>query len=109
MSLTPQQRYYQRNKEIVLKRSREHSLKTKYGVSIAEYERRVEAQGGRCAICFTDVPGTKKQYWLVDHNHSTGQVRGLLCDNCNKGLGHFRDNPLFLASAIEYLKAEHGA
>lgn len=57
-------------------------------------------QGGRCAIC-TATP--KKKRFAIDHDHATGTVRGLLCDNCNNGLGRFGDSPELLATARDYL------
>lgn len=53
-----------------------------------------------CAIC----RGAPRARLHIDHNHGTGKYRGLLCDNCNIGLGHFKDSPALLAKAIEYLK-----
>src|SRR5271157_999939 len=53
----------------------------------------------KCAICGTTDPGLikgGKPGWHADHNHETGKFRGILCQNCNKGLGHFQDNPLLL-------------
>lgn len=60
-------------------------------------------QGGVCAICQTDSPGGQNNTLHVDHSHSTGDVRGLLCVNCNKGLGHFQDSIELLAAASDYL------
>jgi hypothetical protein len=59
----------------------------------------IDRQGGYCIICF-DKPAEH-----VDHDHKTGKVRGVLCFNCNGGLGQFGDNIGKLESAIEYLKA----
>jgi hypothetical protein len=70
-----------------------------YGLNYSSYEDMLSRQEGMCAIC-TSLEGPKL---TVDHNHKTGKIRGLLCDNCNKGLGMFRDNPSALASAITYL------
>lgn len=53
-----------------------------------------------CAIC-QSKPRARLH---IDHNHKTGKYRGLLCDNCNLGLGHFKDSPTLLALAIEYLR-----
>lgn len=80
-----------------------HSLKSrlaKYGLTIAEYERRVLAQAGLCDIC--GKPDTRRL--SVDHSHVTGVVRALLCRNCNAGLGHFMDDPRLLLSAAKYIK-----
>lgn len=62
----------------------------------------MEAQGGTCAIC----PRTDDL--CVDHDHATGVVRGLLCRSCNSGLGQFRDDPVLLAKAIDYLTRRRG-
>lgn len=66
------------------------------------YEKQREDQKGLCAIC-GNPPGPHRSL-SVDHDHETGKVRALLCGPCNRGLGHFRDNPRLLASAVEYLK-----
>jgi DNA repair exonuclease SbcCD ATPase subunit len=75
----------------------------KYGVNEAWYLEQLEKQGGACAIC--KKPHTQnKRRLAIDHCHKTGSVRALLCDLCNKGLGHFEDNKSFLYSAILYLE-----
>ena len=61
-----------------------------------------DSQNGRCAICKTDSPGGKGN-WHLDHCHDSKNVRGLLCGTCNVGLGMFKDNPLLLAAAADYL------
>jgi hypothetical protein len=65
----------------------------------------VEAQGGKCAICGKvpcgNSPTTRSLH--VDHDHATGRLRGLLCLNCNHGLGKFSDNPALLVAAVDYL------
>lgn len=58
---------------------------------------------GECAICKSSDPKTYYKKFHTDHDHKTGKVRGLLCDQCNKGLGHFKDNIYYLESAIRYL------
>ncbi|MEV7628166.1 endonuclease VII domain-containing protein [Actinoplanes sp. NPDC089786] len=78
--------------------SREYHLRRRYGIGQVDFDELLAEQGGVCAICGAADP----QH--VDHDHRTGWVRGILCFNCNGGLGQFRDNQLFLASAIEYLK-----
>lgn len=64
----------------------------------------LDMQGGRCAICGTDNTG-KRRCFHVDHNHDTGKIRGLLCGNCNSGLGNLRDDVGLLNRAIQYLTA----
>jgi coenzyme F420-reducing hydrogenase beta subunit len=84
---------------------RERHLVKKYGVSLAEYERMFTEQGGKCAIC-------KKQQtrsFDVDHCHSTGQVRGLLCTSCNRMVGHAGDDPERLIAAAAYLVPQQAA
>lgn len=78
--------------------SRNYHLRQKYGVEMAEVERRIMRQGGRCAVC------KMGQAVQVDHDHETGSIRGVVCLNCNAGMGHFRDDPALLASAAAYLR-----
>lgn len=77
--------------------SRVSHLKRTYGITIAEYERMFEEQKGRCKICHSG------EDLCVDHCHQTGKIRGLLCRDCNKALGIFKDSPTLLWSAVEYL------
>ena len=83
---------------------KEESLK-QYNLTLQCYDKLVELQGNRCAICNTEEPkGTSTlNRWYVDHNHETGEVRGLLCSPCNTGLGNFYDNGETLRRAAEYL------
>ena len=77
-------------------------LKDKYGITLEDYDRMLEDQGGSCAVCGTEHPGGKGRFH-VDHNHSTGKVRGLLCHSCNVGLGALKDSPEVLLKAATYL------
>lgn len=88
---------------------REYKLKLKYGLSLEEYEIMFTKQNGKCAICgeveTAKHSHTKKIINLaVDHCHTTGKVRELLCQDCNRGLGKFKDDPVRLKAAIEYIK-----
>lgn len=74
----------------------------KYGLSVEQVMAMIESQGGRCAICDTTEPGGRGQF-AVDHDHKTGQVRGMLCQHCNTGLGSFNDDVERLKIAIVYL------
>jgi hypothetical protein len=89
-----------RGKASVEKRggSRHYHLVRRYGISAAEVEAMVEAQGGVCAIC-REAPALH-----VDHDHVFGTVRGVLCFNCNGGLGQFRDRIDVMRKAIDYLE-----
>lgn len=87
--------------------------KYRYGVTPDDYEAMSRAQNGVCAICKkTENRYTEKHNRLrglsVDHNHQTGEIRGLLCNKCNKGLGDFCDDLRLLRAAIKYL-AQGGA
>lgn len=68
----------------------------KYGLTHEEYDSLMEQK--ECGICEKEGP------LVIDHCHSTGRVRGLLCNDCNLGLGRFKDSPELLISAAEYLK-----
>lgn len=75
----------------------------KFGLTSLQYDAMLAAQDFKCAVCMTADPGLGRG-WHVDHCHTKGHVRGLLCNSCNVGLGHFRDSPEILSNAIEYLK-----
>jgi len=86
-----------------------HSIHARFGITAQEYEAMLESQKGVCALCGQEEKEHDhrfkfKRRLAVDHNHSTGKIRGLLCARCNKGIGHFLDNPDLLQCAIEYLK-----
>lgn len=72
-------------------------------MTIEDYDNLCIEQDYKCAICNTSEVGRRTR-WLVDHDHTTGRVRGLLCHNCNVLLGHARDDISILSKAIEYLK-----
>lgn len=82
--------------------NRKVSLKSNYGLSVRQYDKLYNEQGGKCAICKTPQSELKKNL-CVDHDHKTGKVRGLLCTLCNQGLGSFRDNQSNLEDALYYL------
>lgn len=69
----------------------------KYGLTPSDYLMIWERQGGECAIC------TRRKL-VVDHDHETGKIRGLLCGRCNTGLGMFQDSQIRLSTAIDYLE-----
>ena len=82
-------------------KTRSEVLTAKYGISEADYERMFKEQNEVCAICKRHQ---RFQRLAVDHDHKTGKVRGLLCVNCNRGLGRFFDSPIRLRSAADYLE-----
>jgi len=84
---------------------RKQSLKA-YGMTVAEYDEMLVKQGGKCAVCVRPERKQRGDQILrlsVDHDHDTGEVRGLLCSTCNTGLGQFRDDPDLLISAAAYI------
>lgn len=78
--------------------SRKYHLHHRYGVGTKQVEAALAAQGGLCAICRVK-PATQ-----VDHNHASGQMRTMMCDGCNGGLGAFRESEALLLKAIAYLE-----
>ena len=75
----------------------------RYGLTRAEYEALMERQNGVCAICGSANWGPHKPH--IDHDHDSGEVRGLLCANCNVMIGHAREDAEILSRAIDYLSA----
>lgn len=98
--LPAKSRYVADNPVKVLK-SRRASVLKKYGMSVDEYADMLEQQRGVCAIC--ECVCASGDSLCVDHCHDTGAVRGLLCTNCNKALGLFKDDANFLRKAVAYL------
>lgn len=100
------QAYYQANKERLkatrkpaADRAGEH-YRTRYGITIAQYDAKLADQGGVCAICGKPP---KRARLHVDHNHKTGHVRGILCAACNGAL-HYLENTHWLRAAADYLE-----
>lgn len=83
-------------------RQRDYKYRINYGISIQDYNRMFEEQNGCCKICKTHQSLMKKKLH-VDHNHKTGEVRSLLCHNCNLALGRFKEDPVIIAAALEYV------
>jgi len=75
-----------------------------YGLTIEDYDAMLLEQQGVCAICSKAEAVSSKGVLSVDHDHKSGKVRGLLCDTCNRGLGHFFDNTEYLTKAVLYLQ-----
>lgn len=90
------ERYKSRRREAASR-----GLKLRYGIDIVQYEQLLSSQLGRCAICKNEPTASRRLD--VDHNHSTGKVRGLLCINCNLALGHLDDNAELAVQTALYL------
>ena len=101
-------KHYAKNKNRVLAKAKTYnkeigkynSIRKKYGIFKKDYLIMVKEANGKCAIC--ENPFKKREPYL-DHCHKTKVIRGLLCNDCNVGLARFRDNPLLLDRAKEYL------
>lgn len=79
--------------------NRKFVLKKRYGLTPEQFIKLSDSQGGLCAICKRIMNGI-----CIDHDHETGKVRGLLCRNCNTGLGMFEENIEFLRLCITYIE-----
>lgn len=84
------------------KDQREQNLKYSYNISIKEYDALLKSQNGVCVICGNINRNNRPLF--VDHDHLTGEIRGLLCSHCNSSLGYMRDNPVLLRRAADYLE-----
>lgn len=90
--------YYAKNKQ----KYHKWYVRSKYGIEINDYENLLAAQDNKCAICRKPASEITKRLF-VDHDHKTNAVRGLLCSDCNFGLGNFKDSKKLLLSAAKYL------
>lgn len=108
-----QRAWYQANRDRILMQQRDRRstdqyrkidrrqwLLQRYGLTLDDFRNLLVGQAGRCLICGL-VPDKELH---VDHDHATGKVRGLLCNPCNAGVGHFRDDPRRLLAAAQYLE-----
>ena len=91
------------NRENKYEYNKKWRLKYNYGITLEDYNRLLEKQNGACAICGTTSTGKRKSFY-VDHDHKTNEVRGLLCNQCNSGLGNLGDNIEIIEKAIKYLE-----
>lgn len=102
---------YQKNREHTLKHAKEryntpegkshhrnYTLLKAYGITLEEYNEILKKQDNKCVIC-----GKKSIKLVVDHDHETGKVRGLLCNQCNTALGLFQEDILTLQKSIDYI------
>jgi hypothetical protein len=95
------------NPEKARSQARERELRRKFGINLEQYNEILKKQNYKCAICNkkeTMIIKGKIVELAVDHNHDDGKIRGLLCSNCNNGLGRFFDNKELLLKAYDYLK-----
>ena len=112
--------YFQRNKEQIYKRTLQkqkeqreqdyklygidrYNLRSRYNLSVDEYKEILSNQNNKCAICGCDI-SKKENRPHIDHNHSTNKIRGILCGNCNMGIGLLKDDINVLRNAVKYLE-----
>jgi hypothetical protein len=97
-------KYKEENPEQRAKTYKRHRLKKEYGMALEEHEATQIRQNFKCAICRKDIEDfSGKKIFHVDHDHFSGEVRGLLCPHCNSMVGFSEDSPETLLSAAEYL------
>ena len=99
-ALRKRKEYRETNAEEVKRSKRWSYLKKTYGLTTQAWDELYTQQGGGCAICGRSLTDVKV---CVDHNHETGEVRGLLCVSCNTAIGSLREDPNLLRRAIVYL------
>jgi hypothetical protein len=96
--------YYKKRRQEDPLYSRRQDLRHDFGITIEEYDKMWESQGRRCAICQRTKKPVERAF-DVDHDHVTKKVRGILCSDCNKGLGYFKDDTRLMSCAAMYLMA----
>lgn len=77
-------------------------MHARYGITLDDFENQLKEQNYTCVMCKTEITGTRQAH--MDHCHTTGKIRQILCRNCNYGLGFFRDNIEVMQAGIEYIK-----
>lgn len=98
------ERWRKANRSKVLASYRKHDLKRHYGITPEQWDALFNMQGSCCGVCRSPDPGRVNGQWSTDHNHSTGEVRGILCNGCNLALGHVKDDPNRLRLLAAYLE-----
>jgi hypothetical protein len=102
-------REYRRSRPHIIERQRDLDFQRRYGITLAEYNAMLEAQGGKCSICRRPERGRSNggggglRRLSVDHEHGNGRVRGLLCMTCNVMVGIFEDCPTVVDAMLAYL------
>ncbi|MDP3940359.1 MAG: endonuclease domain-containing protein [Deltaproteobacteria bacterium] len=103
MRRATEKRYIQRHpdkRKVIKKDAKLRAL----GFAKGEYQEALLLQGNRCAICAVDFASISSRQVCADHDHATGQARGVLCNNCNTAIGMLKDSPERLLAAVRYLE-----
>lgn len=98
------QEWNNRNKERVSEKNRRTGLRRYYGMTEGDFDEMLKTQNGVCAICGRLSEHKAKQNLCVDHDHTTGAVRGLLCSFCNSAIGYLSDNPERAMNVVKYIQ-----
>ena len=104
LALAQAKRWRENNRLKYLAGCKKHDLKRHYNLTVEEWNELFAEQGYACAACGSPTSGRNNGQWCTDHNHVTGQVRGILCNGCNMAAGHLKDDPkrcLLLAKYLE--------
>jgi hypothetical protein len=96
--------WHHANKERFKELQRNNWLRNQFGITTEEFNVLLEQQNGGCAICGQTYGSARYRNLAVDHDHNTGKVRGLLCFNCNTGLGAFKDSTDRMQTAVSYIQ-----
>ncbi len=100
-----QNRYNYYNSEDGIISSRRSHLKRMFNITLEEYNAMLDKQNNVCAICGCEETYYRNKVLCVDHCHNTGKIRGLLCNNCNRALGLFKESKEILSNSIKYLES----
>ena len=88
--------------------SRKQRIAWTYDISVEDVQKIYDSQNGKCKICGVFKEGfSSSQGLVIDHCHSTGKIRGLLCQSCNAGIGHLQESPEIFRKALLYLEIEN--
>lgn len=104
MAIPESVRLYREKKEARREYSRRKKIESNYKISYEELEEMLREQGGVCGICGIELTFSPKATACVDHCHSTGAIRGILCRKCNAGIGALGDTASSVAKAVVYLQ-----
>jgi hypothetical protein len=96
--------FYNSEKGIIS--SRKAHLKRMFNITLDDYNKLSDSQNHKCAICKQEEIYYRNKVLCVDHDHNTGEIRGLLCNTCNRALGLLKDDKQLLINALKYLKYE---
>jgi hypothetical protein len=97
-------RWREQNRDKYLASLKKADLKRHYGLTQEQWNKLFTDQGSKCAACRSTDPKVKTGKWSTDHCHTTGKVRGILCNGCNTALGHAEDKPATLRALASYLE-----